>query len=156
MCSNGCARVCALINSCVFIKIYELKKQGLRSLLEVYIYTLIYLVFFFRYYRQNGLATNDNLGVELVGGRDDQYYPNDSGIYVSSISKGCIVDGKLKTNDCILRVNNLDCGNVSKRMVIETIRSSGNSCIIMVRRRKIGARSLFTTQVSQFFFLFFF
>lgn len=53
-----------------------------------------------------------------------------------------------RPNDCIVRVNNLDCSNVSKRMVLETVRSSGGAAIIVVRRRRVGARSLFTTQVS--------
>ncbi|XP_065226709.1 disks large homolog 5 isoform X2 [Planococcus citri] len=96
----------------------------------------------------NSLTTVDDLGVELVGGRDDPYYPNDSGIYVSSVSKGSILEGKLRVNDCILRVNNLDCSNVSKRMVIESLRSNGGSCNILVKRRRIGARSLFTTQLQ--------
>ena len=44
----------------------------------------------------SGLGSNGELGFELVGGRDDPQYPNDSGIYVSSITKGSVFDGKLK------------------------------------------------------------
>lgn len=52
-----------------------------------------------------------------------------------------------RPNDCIVRVNNLDCSNVSKRMVLETVRSNGGTALIVVRRRRVGARSLYTTQV---------
>nr|CAD7452581.1 unnamed protein product [Timema tahoe] len=97
----------------------------------------------------SGLASDDNLGFILVGGRDDPQYPNDSGIYVSSISKGSVAEGKLKVNDCISRVNNLDCSNVSKRMVLETVRSGGGVANMVVRRRRMGGRCLYTTQSEQ-------
>jgi len=45
---------------------------------------------------QSGLATEDDLGFDLVGGRDDPQYPNDSAIYISSVVKGSVADGKLK------------------------------------------------------------
>ncbi|GLG94078.1 Disks large 1 tumor suppressor protein, partial [Gryllus bimaculatus] len=97
----------------------------------------------------SGLASDDDLGFDLVGGRDDPQYPNDSGIYVSSVTKGSVADGKLKVNDCISRVNNLDCSNVSKRMVVETVRaSSGGRASVVVRRRRLGARCLCTTQLQ--------
>ncbi|KDR24048.1 Disks large-like protein 5 [Zootermopsis nevadensis] len=95
----------------------------------------------------SGLASDDDLGFDLVGGRDDPHYPNDSGIYVSSITKGSVADGKLKLNDCISRVNNLDCSNVSKRMVLETVRSGGGVASMVVRRRRMGGRCLYTTQL---------
>jgi hypothetical protein len=45
-------------------------------------------------------------------------------------------------------VNNLDCSNVSKRMVLETVRSGGGVASMVVRRRRMGGRSLHTTQVG--------
>lgn len=41
-----------------------------------------------------------------------------------------------RVNDCISRVNNLDCTSVSKRMVVETIRSSMPVAHMVVRRRR--------------------
>lgn len=95
-----------------------------------------------------GITSDDDLGFDLVGGRDDPQYPNDSGIYVSSITEGSITDGKLRVNDCISRVNNLDCTNVSKRKVLETVRQSGGTASMVVRRRRVGARCLYTTQLQ--------
>lgn len=43
-----------------------------------------------------GISIDGDLGFELVGGRDDPHYPNDNGIYVASITKGSIADGKLR------------------------------------------------------------
>ncbi|KAJ1521902.1 hypothetical protein ONE63_002238 [Megalurothrips usitatus] len=94
----------------------------------------------------SGLASDDDLGFDLVGGRDDPQYSNDTGIYVSSIAKGSVADGKLKVNDCISRVNNVDCSNVSKRMVLETVRAGGRVASMVVRRRRF-IRSIYTTQL---------
>lgn len=44
----------------------------------------------------SGLSSDGELGFELVGGRDDPHYPNDSGVYVASVTKGSIADGKLR------------------------------------------------------------
>lgn len=44
----------------------------------------------------SGLAGDGDLGFELVGGRDDPHYSNDHGIYVASVAKGSIADGKLR------------------------------------------------------------
>ncbi|XP_054265704.1 disks large homolog 5-like isoform X2 [Macrosteles quadrilineatus] len=96
------------------------------------------------------LASDEDLGLDLIGGRDDPQYPNDSGIYVSRVAKGSILDGKLRPNDCIIRVNNLDCSSVSKRVVLETVRSSGGTAIIVVRRRRVGGRTLYTTQLNNY------
>lgn len=54
-----------------------------------------------------------------------------------------------RVNDCILRVNNLDCLSISKRLVLETMRSL-SSATLVIRRRKPASpsRSLFTTQLQ--------
>ncbi|XP_071442600.1 disks large homolog 5 isoform X2 [Hetaerina americana] len=92
----------------------------------------------------------EELGFELVGGRDDPHYPNDSHVYVSSVAEGSIADGKLKPNDCIVSVNGLDCSQANRRAVMEAIRSG--CCLgqagVAVRRRRVGARCLYTTQLQ--------
>lgn len=61
-------------------------------------YHLIFVnnVLFIFYHFQSGLGSDEDLGLELVGGRDDPQYPNDSGIYISSVAKNSITEGKLK------------------------------------------------------------
>ena len=46
-------------------------------------------------YLQRGLDPDD-LGFDLVGGKDDPQVPNDNSIFVSHVSKGSVADGKLK------------------------------------------------------------
>lgn len=95
----------------------------------------------------SGLTSSSDLGFELVGGRDDPHYPNDSSIYVASVTKGSIADGKLRVNDCISRVNNMDCTSVSKRVVMNTVRTSLPRAHLVVRRRRMHSRCLYTTQL---------
>lgn len=89
----------------------------------------------------SGLSSDIDLGIELIGGREDPQYQNDSGIYVASIMKGSVADGKLRVHDCISRVNNLDCTSVSKRMVMETLRSSLPVAHMVIKRRRSPAWS---------------
>ncbi|XP_014609280.1 PREDICTED: disks large homolog 5 isoform X4 [Polistes canadensis] len=92
--------------------------------------------------------TDRDLGVRLVGGRDDPYYPDDTGVYVAQVTQGSTADGKLKVNDCIIRVNNLDCASVSSRMILETLRSCAVSpTTLTIRRRRLAGRSLRTIQL---------
>ncbi|XP_053971854.1 disks large homolog 5 isoform X3 [Hylaeus volcanicus] len=94
------------------------------------------------------LDSDRDLGLTLVGGRDNPYYPNDTGIYVAQVTSGSAVDGKLRVNDCIMRVNNVDCTSVSTRLIMETLRTcSVGSATLTIRRRRVTRRSLRTTQL---------
>lgn len=54
-----------------------------------------------------------------------------------------------RDNDCILRVNNLDCSSTSKLLVLETLRSLSNVALVIRRRKPASpSRSLFTTQLQ--------
>lgn len=44
---------------------------------------------------QTGL-NKDDIGFDIVGGKDDPQYPNDNSIFVSHVTKGSLADGKLK------------------------------------------------------------
>ncbi|XP_029347232.1 disks large homolog 5-like [Acyrthosiphon pisum] len=95
------------------------------------------------------LGTNEDLGIDLLGGKDAPLCPNNNAIYISSINKGSVAARKLRVNDCILRVNSLDCTSISKELILETMQSL-NSATLVVRRRKpaFPSRSIFTTQLE--------
>ena len=94
------------------------------------------------------------MGIDLSGGRDDIHCPGaDKPIYISSIAKGSFLDGKLKVNDCILRVNNMDCRDIERETVLNTLKNAANMAAnnstgpnpapqvsLLVRRRRIGKR----------------
>ncbi len=90
----------------------------------------------------------DDIGIVLEGGRDDSQNRIDSGIVVVSVSPDSIAYGKLRPNDCILQVNNLDCTSISKRVVLETIRTSGARCIVIVKRPKVNKPHMYAVNLN--------
>lgn len=101
-------------------------------------------------------------------------YPNDVAIYISSVNKDSLAAKKLRfnilkyfnlkkicylyvsiqdyffrVNDCILKVNDLDCSSISKESVLETIKTLSSAALV-VRRKKQDflSRSLFTTKIQ--------
>ncbi|XP_053393187.1 disks large homolog 5-like isoform X2 [Mercenaria mercenaria] len=93
----------------------------------------------------------DDLGFDLVGGKDDPQYPNDNSIFVSHVSKGSLAEGKLKMNDQILRINNKDVTSVDKRYAIGLLRNrSGIATVQLLRRRKISPSTSRSWQSIQF------
>ena len=98
-----------------------------------------------------GLGSTEDLGLDLGGGRLDVGPLGLGGgggghekpVYVASITKGGFMEAcrRLKVNDCILRVNNLDCRDVERASVIEAIRNASESVVsITVKRRKVFRR----------------
>ncbi len=86
-----------------------------------------------------GLGSTEDLGVDLSGGRDDVGGLHENPVYISSLAKGGFLDNckRLKVNDCILRVNGLDCRDVDRSSVINAIRNSVEPVVnITVKRRK--------------------
>uniref|UniRef100_A0A1L8DMN5 Putative tight junction n=1 Tax=Nyssomyia neivai TaxID=330878 RepID=A0A1L8DMN5_9DIPT len=94
----------------------------------------------------SGLPTDGELGLVLDGGRDESQGEN--GVYVVSVVKDSVVDGKLRPNDCIIQVNNLDCSSVSRRIVLESIRSSAPRCKVVVKRQLMNASHLYTATLN--------
>lgn len=93
-------------------------------------------------------SDHNDLGIILEGGREDSQNRIDSGIVVVSVANHSVAYGKLRPNDCIIQVNNLDCASVSKRMVHETIRTSGARCTIVVKRPKINKSHMYAVQLN--------
>ncbi|KAJ8318863.1 hypothetical protein KUTeg_003954 [Tegillarca granosa] len=78
----------------------------------------------------------DNLGFELVGGKDDPQMPNDNSIYVGHVTKGSDADGRLKINDIVLQINNMDVTNIDKRTVLQSLKNSHGRVTMLVKRRR--------------------
>ncbi|XP_060579959.1 disks large homolog 5-like isoform X2 [Ruditapes philippinarum] len=92
----------------------------------------------------------DDLGFDLVGGKDDPQYPNDNSIFVSHVTKGSLAEGKLKMNDQILRINNKDVTNVDKRYAVGLLRNRSGIATVLLRRRKISPSTSRSWQSIQF------
>ncbi|KAF8796408.1 Disks large like protein [Argiope bruennichi] len=84
----------------------------------------------------------DDLGLEFGGGKGDNQ-PGCDNVYIRSIAKGSRAEGKLKVNDCIVKINNIDVSNMDRKNVIEAIQNcSGNVTMVVKRRRMTNSRGV--------------
>lgn len=96
----------------------------------------------------SGAQQTDDLGIMLEGGREDSQNRIDCGIVVVGVANDSAAYGKLRVNDCIVQVNNLDCTAVTKRMVIEAIRNGGPRCEVMVKRQRLSKAHMYAVQLN--------
>ncbi|XP_034273558.1 synaptojanin-2-binding protein [Pantherophis guttatus] len=77
------------------------------------------------------------LGFNIVGGTDQQYIANDSGIYVSRIKENgaAALDGRLQEGDKILAVNDNELKNMLHKNVVELFRTAGDNVSLRVQHR---------------------
>ncbi|XP_069096909.1 disks large homolog 5 isoform X3 [Pleurodeles waltl] len=84
------------------------------------------------------------LGFDVAEGMNEPYLPGDSGIFVSKVDKGSIADGRLRVNDWLLKINNVDLTNKDKKQVIKAVLTGGGVINMVVRRRKSLGGKLIT------------
>lgn len=79
----------------------------------------------------------ENLGFDLCGGKEDPQCPSDNSILVSYVKPSSPADGKLRVNDVIVQINNIDVTNFDKRSALQVLRNSSSSVAsFLVRRRR--------------------
>uniref|UniRef100_A0A8C5RPT1 Discs large MAGUK scaffold protein 5 n=1 Tax=Laticauda laticaudata TaxID=8630 RepID=A0A8C5RPT1_LATLA len=76
------------------------------------------------------------LGFDVAEGVNEPYLPGDCGIFVTKVDKGSIADGRLRVNDWLLKINDVDLTNKDKKQVIKAVLNGGGVINIVVRRRK--------------------
>nr|XP_015201859.1 PREDICTED: disks large homolog 5 isoform X3 [Lepisosteus oculatus] len=81
------------------------------------------------------------LGFDVAEGVNDPYLPGDCGIFVTRVDKGSIADGRLRVNDWLLKINDVDLTNKDRKQVIKAVLTGGGVINMVVRRRKsLGGR----------------
>ncbi|XP_028844179.1 disks large homolog 5a isoform X2 [Denticeps clupeoides] len=81
------------------------------------------------------------LGFEIAEGVNDPYLPGDCGIFVTRVDKGSIADGRLRVNDWLLKINDIDLTNKDRKQVVKAVLNGGGVINMVVRRRKsLGGR----------------
>ncbi|XP_057272326.1 disks large homolog 5 isoform X6 [Pezoporus wallicus] len=81
------------------------------------------------------------LGFDVAEGVNEPYLPGDCGIFVTKVDKGSIADGRLRVNDWLLKINDVDLTNKDKKQVIKAVLNGGGVINMVVRRRKsLGGR----------------
>uniref|UniRef100_A0A3Q3WVV5 Uncharacterized protein n=1 Tax=Mola mola TaxID=94237 RepID=A0A3Q3WVV5_MOLML len=81
------------------------------------------------------------LGFDIAEGVNDPYLPGDSGIFVTRVDKGSVADGRLRVNDWLLKLNDIDLTNKDRKQVVKAVLNGGGLINMVVRRRKsLGGR----------------
>ncbi|KAB0348811.1 hypothetical protein FD754_013668 [Muntiacus muntjak] len=77
------------------------------------------------------------LGFNIVGGTDQQYVSNDSGIFVSRIKENgaAALDGRPQEGDKILSVNSQDLKNLLHQDAVDLFRNAGYAVSLRVQNR---------------------
>ncbi|XP_076974059.1 disks large homolog 1 isoform X6 [Tamandua tetradactyla] len=81
---------------------------------------------------------NSGLGFSIAGGTDNPHIGDDSSIFITKIIAGgaAAQDGRLRVNDCILRVNDVDVHDVTHSKAVEALKEAGSIVRLYVKRRK--------------------
>uniref|UniRef100_A0A672GYI3 Discs, large homolog 5b (Drosophila), tandem duplicate 1 n=1 Tax=Salarias fasciatus TaxID=181472 RepID=A0A672GYI3_SALFA len=89
------------------------------------------------------------LGFDIAEGVNDPYLPGDCGIFVTKVDKGSIAEGRLRVNDWLLKINDVDLTNKDRKQVIKVVQSEEGVINMVVRRRKsLGGRVVTPIQIN--------
>ncbi|KAK5886824.1 hypothetical protein CesoFtcFv8_017823 [Champsocephalus esox] len=77
------------------------------------------------------------LGFNIVGGMDQEYVLNDSGIYVSKIKNdgAAGMDGRLNEGDKILAINGVQLEGLTHKATVDLFRMAGEDVQLLVLKR---------------------
>ncbi|XP_004383225.1 disks large homolog 5 [Trichechus manatus latirostris] len=76
------------------------------------------------------------LGFDMAEGVNEPCFPGDCGIFVTKVDKGSVADGRLRVNDWLLRINDVDLINKDKKQAIKALLHGEGAINMVVRRRK--------------------
>ncbi|XP_063693820.1 disks large homolog 2-like isoform X2 [Bolinopsis microptera] len=80
----------------------------------------------------------NGLGFSISGGYDTPHYPNDNKIYITKIIPNSVsdMDGRLKVNDCLLKVMDKDLENVSHDEAVDILKNSPPRVLLTIERKQ--------------------
>uniref|UniRef100_A0A671YRX8 Discs large homolog 1-like protein n=1 Tax=Sparus aurata TaxID=8175 RepID=A0A671YRX8_SPAAU len=81
---------------------------------------------------------NSGLGFSIAGGTDNPHIGEDPSIFITKIIPGgaAAQNGRLRVNDCIVRVNEADVREVTHSGAVEALKEAGGLVRLCIRRRK--------------------
>ncbi|XP_068445631.1 disks large homolog 4-like isoform X1 [Clinocottus analis] len=81
---------------------------------------------------------NSGLGFSIAGGTDNPHIGEDPSIFITKIIPGgaAAQNGRLRVNDCIVRVNDTDVRDVTHSGAVEALKEAGGLVRLCIRRRK--------------------
>uniref|UniRef100_A0A8C6XUW6 PDZ domain-containing protein n=1 Tax=Naja naja TaxID=35670 RepID=A0A8C6XUW6_NAJNA len=87
---------------------------------------------------------NSGLGFSIAGGTDNPHVGDDPSIFITKIIPGgaAAQDGRLRVNDSILFVNDVDVREVTHSTAVEALKEAGSIVRLYVMRRKLLAEKV--------------
>uniref|UniRef100_A0A669C3V1 Discs large homolog 1-like protein n=1 Tax=Oreochromis niloticus TaxID=8128 RepID=A0A669C3V1_ORENI len=81
---------------------------------------------------------NSGLGFSIAGGTDNPHIGDDPSIFITKIIPGgaAAQNGRLRVNDCIVRVNETDVREVTHSGAVEALKEAGGLVRLCIRRRR--------------------
>uniref|UniRef100_A0A8C6UF29 Uncharacterized protein n=1 Tax=Neogobius melanostomus TaxID=47308 RepID=A0A8C6UF29_9GOBI len=81
---------------------------------------------------------NSGLGFSIAGGTDNPHIGEDPSIFITKIIPGgaAAQNGRLRVNDCIVRVNDTDVREVTHSGAVEALKDAGGLVRLCIRRRR--------------------
>uniref|UniRef100_A0A2K5JGS2 Discs large MAGUK scaffold protein 4 n=1 Tax=Colobus angolensis palliatus TaxID=336983 RepID=A0A2K5JGS2_COLAP len=91
-----------------------------------------------------GAIGNSGLGFSIAGGTDNPHIGDDPSIFITKIIPGgaAAQDGRLRVNDSILFVNEVDVREVTHSAAVEALKEAGSIVRLYVMRRKPPAEKV--------------
>lgn len=77
------------------------------------------------------------LGFSIAGGIDNPHIGSDTSIYITKLIPGgaAAMDKRLRVNDIILKVNDVNVVNVSHSVSVEALKRAGNRVVLQIKRK---------------------
>lgn len=97
------------------------------------------------------IPSNADMGLVLEGtddGPDENSNSAEDFVSVAIIESNSIFAGKLRVNDYICQINDMDCSSLSKRTILNAIRASAPRCTLTVKRKKIVTKRVFSVKLN--------
>ncbi|XP_035380114.1 disks large homolog 1 isoform X4 [Electrophorus electricus] len=87
---------------------------------------------------------NSGLGFSIAGGTDNPHIGEDPSIFITKIIPGgaAAQDGRLRVNDCILRVNDVNVRDVTHSKAVEALKEAGCIVRLYIRRKKTSGEKV--------------
>uniref|UniRef100_A0A3Q1GHX1 Discs large homolog 1-like protein n=1 Tax=Acanthochromis polyacanthus TaxID=80966 RepID=A0A3Q1GHX1_9TELE len=84
------------------------------------------------------MTGNSGLGFSIAGGTDNPHIGEDPSIFITKIIPGgaAAQNGRLRVNDCIVRVNETDVREVTHSGAVEALKEAGGLVRLCIRRRR--------------------
>ncbi|XP_030835253.1 disks large homolog 5 isoform X2 [Strongylocentrotus purpuratus] len=77
------------------------------------------------------------LGFDIGDCNKDHQFPDDCSVVITKVDKGSIADGRLKVNDCVVRVNNVDLTNGGDcSIAVQAVKNNRGVLNLVVKRRR--------------------